>query len=276
MQPPQPPPRPVRLVAIDLDGTLLNDAKQVSERTAIALRDLPGRGVRVVIASARPPRSVRLIYRLLELDTLSIHYNGALIWDEPGRRAVFHQPLPGELVAEIVEVARDYFDDVCVGCEVMDRWFTDAVDDRYVTETGRLFKPDVVAPLETFVHNDTTKLMLSGDPMMIAKLESLLLTRFGDRVLVLQTDDDLLQIAHPGAGKAAAVRWVADHYGVPMEQVMAIGDAPNDVGMLQQAGVAVAMDNAKSVVKDVADWIAPSNNDHGVHAALVRFGLSDQ
>ena len=55
---------------------------------------------------------------------------------------------------------------------------------------------------------------------------------------------------------------------IPMEQVMAIGDAPNDVAMLQTAGVAVAMDNAHARVKQVADWVAPSNNDHGVHAAL--------
>ncbi len=274
MHPPQPEPRPIRMVAIDLDGTLLNDAKQVSDRTALALRDLPARAVRVVIASARPPRSVRQIYRLLRLDTLSVHYNGALVWDEPKQRAPFHRPLPGELVAEIVDVARDYFDDVGVSCEVLDRWFTDAVDDVHVTETGRMFKPDVVAPLDTFVHNDTTKLMLAADPVTIARLEALLLARFGDRVLVLQTDDDLLQIAHPAVGKGAAVRWVADHYGIPMEQVMAIGDAPNDVGMLQQAGVAVAMDNAKPIVKEVADWVAPSNNDHGVHAALVRYGLA--
>ena len=274
MHAPRPEPRLIRLVAVDLDGTLLNDAKQVSDRTALALRGLPGRGVRVVIASARPPRSVRHVYRLLNLDTLTINYNGALIWDEPNRRAVFHRPLPGELVAEIVTLARDYFDDVGVSCEVLDRWFTDAVDEAHLTETGRLFKPDVVAPLDTFVHDDATKLMLTADPPTVAKLESLLLTNFGDRVLVLQTDDDLLQIAHPGAGKAAAVRWVADHYGVPMAQVMAIGDAPNDVGMLQQAGVAVAMDNARPVVKAVADWVAPGNNDHGVHAALVRFGLA--
>ncbi len=188
---------------------------------------------------------------------------------------MLHKPLPGGLVAEIVDVARDYFDDVGVSCEVLDRWYTDRVDDVHVTETGRLFKPDVVAPLDTFVRNDATKLMLAADPAVIPRLESLLLRRFGDRVLVLQTDDDLLQVANPAAGKSAALRWVADHYGVPTEQVMAIGDAPNDVGMLQLAGVAVAMDNAKPVTKAVADWVAPSNNDHGVHAALVRFGLCD-
>jgi hydroxymethylpyrimidine pyrophosphatase-like HAD family hydrolase len=74
-------------------------------------------------------------------------------------------------------------------------------------------------------------------------------------------------------GKSTALQWVADHYSVAIENIMAIGDAPNDVGMLQLAGIAVAMDNAKPVVKDVADWIAPSNNDHGVHAALMRYGL---
>ncbi len=268
---------PIRLVAIDLDGTLLNDAKRVSDRTALALHGLPARGVKVVIASARPPRSVRHIYRLLRLDTLTVNYNGALVWDEPGRRAVLHKPLPGVLVAEIVDLARDYFDDeVVVSCEVLDRWYTERVDEVHVTATGRLFKPDVVAPLASFVGNDATKLMLAADPAVIARLEPLLLARFGDRVLVIQTDDDLLQVANPAAGKSAAVRWVADHYGVPMGQVMAIGDAPNDVGMLQLAGVAVAMDNAHAVVKEVADWVAPGNNDHGVHAALVRFGLCVQ
>jgi hydroxymethylpyrimidine pyrophosphatase-like HAD family hydrolase len=76
-----------------------------------------------------------------------------------------------------------------------------------------------------------------------------------------------------GASKGEALRLVAAHYGVSMGEVMAIGDAVNDVPMLRAAGVAVAMDNAHPDVKAVADWVAPSNNDHGVHAALVRYGL---
>ncbi len=263
----------IRLVAIDLDGTLLNDSKQVSEQTAGALCGLPERGVRVVIASARPPRSVRHIYKMLKLDTLQINYNGALIWDEPNRRAVFHRPLPGALTAEIVNVARDWFDDVLVTCEIMDRWFTDRDDQTHTTETGRMFKPDVIAPVVTFLNQDVTKLMFLGNPKMISELEPLMFRQFGEQVTILQTDDDLLQITSPGIGKSTALQWVADQYQVPITQVMAIGDAPNDVGMLQLAGVAVAMDNARPVVKEVADWIAPSNNDHGVHAALVRYGL---
>jgi len=73
--------------------------------------------------------------------------------------------------------------------------------------------------------------------------------------------------------KARALMMVARFYEVPMNQVMAIGDAPNDVGMLQSSGVAIAVDNAHPRVKEVAHWVAPSNNDHGVQAALERYGL---
>jgi Cof subfamily protein (haloacid dehalogenase superfamily) len=266
-------PSPIRLVAVDLDGTLLNDSKQVSEQTVDALCCLPGHGCRVVIASARPPRSVRAIYQSLKLDTLQINYNGALIWDEPNQQAVFHRPLPAALVRDIVDFSRDHYEEVLVSCEVLDRWYTDRIDDAFTTETGRLFKPDVVAPVEEFCAIDATKLLLLAEPQIIARLEPELVERYGDRVTILQTDDYLLQIMHPRAGKAAALQMVAAHYGVPLEQVMAIGDAPNDVGMLQLAGVAVAMDNAHRAVKEVADWVAPSNNDHGVHAALARYGL---
>jgi Cof subfamily protein (haloacid dehalogenase superfamily) len=265
----------VRLVAIDLDGTLLTDSKQVSEQTSEALCCLPRRDVKVIIASARPPRSVRHVYQALGLDTWQINYNGALIWDEPNRRPVFHRPLRGSLVRRIVDLARDMFDETIVTCEVLDKWLTDREDQSHTTETGRLFKPDLIAPLDEICTQHVTKLMLLGEPRIILRLEALLVEHFVDDVTIVRMEDDLIQIMDPRVSKAVALKKVASHYGVPMSQVLAIGDAPNDVGMLQLAGVAVAMDNAHPVVKEVADWVAPSNNDHGVHAALQRYGLCD-
>ncbi|HEX8522350.1 MAG TPA: Cof-type HAD-IIB family hydrolase [Tepidisphaeraceae bacterium] len=263
----------IRLVAVDLDGTLLNDSKQVTEQTSQALVCLPRRDVKLIIASARPPRAVRHIYRQLNLDTLQINYNGALIWDEPNQQAVFHRPLPGKLSSDIIETARDMFEEVILTCEVLDKWHTDRTDDAFTTETGKLFKPDFIQPIGQICQRPITKLMLLGEPRIILRLEALLLEQFGEQVSILKTDRDLLQIMDKRVSKATSLALVAKHYGIPMENVMAIGDAPNDVGMLQSAGVSVAMDNAHPLVKDVADWVAPSNNDHGVHAALRRYGL---
>lgn len=266
------PRRDIRLVAIDLDGTLLNDSKQVSQQTTDALCCLPGRGVKVVIASARPPRSVRHIHRHLKLDTLQINYNGALIWDESRKRVMYHQPMDAAVVRELIDQARDMYEEVLVGCEVLDRWYTDRFDETYTTETGRLFRPDLVAPLDEFCNQPITKLMFLGEPRIISRLESIFDGALREETLV-RADPELIQIMHRKASKAAALRKVAAHYGVPMEQVMAIGDAANDLPMLQIAGVAVAMDNAHPSVKASAHWVAPSNNNHGVHAALVRYGL---
>ncbi|MEZ0266400.1 MAG: Cof-type HAD-IIB family hydrolase [Phycisphaerae bacterium] len=266
---------PIKLVAVDLDGTLLNDSKQVSRQTVEAFCGLPGRGIKVVIASARPPRSVRHIYAQLKLDTWQINYNGALIWDEPTHTPVFHRPLAKGLTRRLIEAARDLFPSVQVTCEILDRWFTDKFDPAHTTETGRLFKPDVIAPLDEFVDWQVTKLMFLGPPALITSLEEQLAPAFTDEVSTVRTDDNLIQIMDRRVSKAVALQVVARHYGVDLEQVMAIGDAPNDVGMLQVAGVSVAMDNAHKLVKRVADWVAPSNNDHGVHAALVRYGLCE-
>ena len=265
---------PIRLVAIDLDGTLLNDSKRVSGRTVGALKCLGGMGVRVVIASARPPRSVRHVYAELGLDTWQINYNGALLWDEPAGRAVFHRPMEPQVVRDLVAAARREHPHVLASCEILDRWCTDRFDPAYTTATGLLFAPDLVAPLETFCTEPITKLMFQSDPRTMTALEPTLRAFASPaEVSVLRSDPDLIQVMHASASKGAALRRVADHYAVPMQQVMAIGDAVNDVPMLEAAGVAIAMDNAHPDVKRVATWVAPSNNDHGVHAALVRYGL---
>ena len=263
----------IQLVAIDLDGTLLTDSKKITDETLATLAPLPSQGVKLVIASARPPRSVRQFYESLKLDTLTINYNGALIWNEQERKPFFHRPLPPGLVRRIVIFARDLFEEVLVSCEILDRWYTDRFDNHYTTETGRIFKPDVVAPLDEFLTRPVTKLMLLGDPKLILRLEDLLVTQFSRFVGTVRADPELLQIMDPTVSKATALKRVADHYGIPMANVMAIGDAANDVPMLEAAAVAVAMDNAHPLVKQVAHWVAPSNNDHGVCAALRKYGL---
>src|SRR3954453_4788429 len=183
----------IRLVAIDLDGTLLDDSKRVTARTVEALRCASASGVRVLIASARPPRSVRHVYHELGLDTLQINYNGALVWDEPARRAVDHRPMEPAVVRALVGQARAKFPQVLVSCEILDRWCTDRFDDTYTTETGRLFGPDVVAPVEEFCTPPVTKLMLLAEPAVVSRLAPAM-RAMPLPVTVLRGDPDLIQI----------------------------------------------------------------------------------
>lgn len=267
--------RAVRLVALDLDGTLLDDSKRVGERTASAIRGLVRRGVKVVIASARPPRSVRSIYRELDLDTYQINYNGAMVWDEVRGRVIHHRPMESGLVRRMVERARALFPGILVSCEVLDRWYTDRFDPSHTTETGKTFRPDVVAPLETFLGQPFTKLLFLGETGEVLELEDRIGRDFGSEVAVVRSDPDLIQIMDRRASKANALRLVAEGYGVAMEEVLAVGDAPNDVEMLREAGISVAVGNAHPLAKAAARWVAPSNNDEGVLAALQRYVPGD-
>jgi hydroxymethylpyrimidine pyrophosphatase-like HAD family hydrolase len=134
-----------------------------------------------------------------------------------------------------------------------------------------MFKPDGVMPLDEFCNQPITKLLLLGERGRLRKLDPIF-SAF-PQVSAVRADPELVQVMDRRASKAAALRLVAGYYQTSMEHVMAIGDAANDVPMLKAAGVAVAMDNAHPAVKRAAHWVAPSNNDHGVHAALVRYGL---
>jgi Cof subfamily protein (haloacid dehalogenase superfamily) len=262
---------PVRLVALDLDGTLLDSNKRISGRTVKAIRLMPELGVRVAIASARPPRSCRAIYDGLGLDTWQVNYNGALLWDPPGGRPVRHWPMQGELVWKMVNLARQEVPGVQVAAEVVDRWYTDKHDPYRTTVTGKLFRPDVVAPLAAWGKQSTTKLMFLAEPRKVAKVREALRREFGSQANVVHADPDLVQVMDRTAGKDVALAHVAQHHGIDRAETMAVGDALNDLEMLQWAAVPVAMKNGCEDCRRIANWVAPTNDDDGVYQALLKF-----
>ena len=266
--------RDVRLVALDLDGTLFDDGKRVSHVTAEAIRDVVRRGeAKVCLVTARPPRSVRAVWEELGLDTPSIHYNGALTWDATRRISLRHKPLRGGICREMATVAREVHPEVIVHAEVMDKWYTDRDDRSHVTETAKLFEPDGVVPLEECLKGSVTKLMFLADEGPLKAVEEAIAAGFAGRVTMVRTDRDLIQITAPSVGKARALASLAAYLEVPQVDVLAVGDALNDHGMIRWAGRGVAMGNAHPDVKAVADWVAPTNEQDGVLAALRRYGV---
>jgi Cof subfamily protein (haloacid dehalogenase superfamily) len=262
----------IHLVAIDLDGTLLNSSKQISAVTSAVLREARHKaGVRIVLATARPPRSVMPYYTALDLDTPMINYNGALVYEPSSKRVLMHRPIPPRTASGIVALARKVHPQVLVSAEILDRWYTDRFDPKYQTETARspmFSRPDVLAPIAQWLHAAVTKLLLMAPAVRLKLVAAAVKRKFAHQVIMVQTENNLLQIMHATVSKAQALRVVAGELGVTREQVMAIGDNANDVGMLRWAGIGVAMANAHSDALAAADYVTDHHDADGAAKAI--------
>ena len=257
------------LVASALDGTLLNSAKQITETTAAILRAArKAHDVRIVLASARAPRNVIPFYSLLDLDTPMINYNGALVYDPPSRSVLMHRPIPLEMARRIVTTARNMYPEVHVSAEVLDRWYTDGVSKAYLDSPIPQYQPDLIAPIDRWLVNPVTKLLLWGLPGRLKALEEVLTMDFMHQVTVVHGEPELIQIMHATVSKAQALRMVAAELGTKREQVMAIGDNANDAGMLKWAGVGVAMANAAPKALAAADLVTDHHDADGAAKAI--------
>ncbi|MCL2646699.1 MAG: Cof-type HAD-IIB family hydrolase [Phycisphaerales bacterium] len=267
----------IRLVALDLDGTLLTSKKSITPFTRTRLRDAMGAGVKIVLATARPPRSVRDYFLALKLDMPTINYNGALIWDERRRRIVRHVPLEAAIARKVIAFARKKYPELLVSVEILDKWYTDHFDEvpEYVVETAKKFTPDFIGPLSAFLTVPITKLLLIGKPAWITDLETSVLKKFAGKISQVRSDLHLLQVMNPTVSKALALAEVAQQLGVDRSEVMAIGDAPNDMHMLQWAGLSLAPENAWDAVKQMVHAVLPSNDHDCVGVALERYVLSE-
>ncbi len=259
----------IQLVAIDLDGTLLNSDKQITETTEAILRDVrETHGVRIVLASARPPRSTLGYYKQLKLATPMINYNGALVYHPRRREVLLHKPLPLEVARQVVAIARETFEQVLITAEILDRSCTDRFDPAYSTETDKTFSPNVIGPVSTWLDRPVTKLLLLGPQQQLAQIGLRLDERLAGEISAVQTEQDLLQIMRAGAGKAAALRAVAEAMRVGAAQVLAIGDNANDVGMLRWAGVGVAVAGASLEASAAGDGVADHHDADGAAKAI--------
>jgi 5-amino-6-(5-phospho-D-ribitylamino)uracil phosphatase len=262
------------MIAIDLDGTLLRDDKTMAPDAATELRRLSAGGIYVVIASARPPRSVRPFHDALGLVTPIVAYNGALVWGFSPPRALEHSPLPGSLVRALTLAARDVYPDCLLNIEASDIWITDRVDHRYQTQTAKLFPPDRVAPMELWHGEPATKLLVQGDPARLAHVRLHLSARFTGQAHIVSTEPDCLQIMRAGIDKAAGVKLIASGLHIGSQEVLAIGDNDNDVEMLEAFGFSAAMATGTNAAKRSAKRLVGSNNETGVVEALRYAGLA--
>jgi 5-amino-6-(5-phospho-D-ribitylamino)uracil phosphatase len=285
---------PIRLLALDLDGTLLNSRGQVSEGNRNALEKARECGVRVAIVTGRRFRDARPTALELGLDVPVIAHNGALTKHARTLETVSVLTLPLNAARRSLEVGRAAGADALLsddheglGVLVYDHLSGDNYAAQlYVTWARRIHGENgqeavrQVTSLEEFLDHEPVHLAFSGGCVKMKALEQVLREELGNTVKIFSTtyqdkDFTLLDIVHPEASKGLGVAAAAAELGILREEVMAVGDNLNDLEMLHYAGTGVVMENAEASLHEIEGFHATARNDEdGVARAVERFILN--
>lgn len=261
-----------RLVALDVDGTLVERGKPLSARVRAAISRARERGVVVTLASGRMFPLLAGLVQELALDSPVICYGGALIVDPTSGEPIYRRGVPLPLAREAIREARARG----LGARVYlgDRVYVDRIDpDAFNYESLRRVNAIEVGDLLGFLTEDPHHLAIDAPADRTRQLVQELRQVFGLRLHVTTGHPLLTELSCPGVHKGSALSWLARHLGVPIPQTLAIGDDWNDAEMLQTAGLGVAVENAHADVRRLVKATVPSVADDGVAVALERYVL---
>jgi Cof subfamily protein (haloacid dehalogenase superfamily) len=253
----------VRLVATDLDGTLLGTDGHVSARNRAALAAVEDAGIIVVFVTGRPPRWLGQVAEEAGARGLAICANGALVYDLEQDAVVLENSLLPEAAARLVAALRDRAPGVVFAVERGTRF---GHEPAYVPmwPTG----DRDIARVEELVSRPVAKLLAKHPDLDAVALHELATELAGGDAMVTYSGDTLVEIGGAGVSKAVALEALCDERGITAAEVIAFGDMPNDVPLLTWAGRGVAVANAHPSVLAVADEVTLSNDEDGVAVVL--------
>jgi Cof subfamily protein (haloacid dehalogenase superfamily) len=271
---------PIKLLIVDIDGTIAGQSNQVTPRVKQAIKAAQDGGVRVGIATGRMYKSALRFHHEIGADMPIIAYQGAWIQDPITGTTHRHLPVPVEIAMELI----DYFeqshllDKLSIHVYRDDCLYVRAINpdtELYIGRSGIGVIP--VADLRSVLIDRPTKLLaMSEDTALIQDLLVELRQRYAPAELHVTTSVPIfLETTQAGVNKGAAIDYVAKELlNITAENVLAIGDNYNDVEMLAYAGIGVAMGNAPPDVQSLADWVAPDIEADGVAVAIEKFILN--
>jgi len=265
-----------KLVAIDLDDTLLKDNRTISQKNIEALKQAAEKGVKVILASGRAAESTYYYMEKIGLEFPVIGFNGACIYDGKNKRVLHEMLLDCEVALPIIK----HVETLGIHCNVY-------VDDKiYIQKRNKwseFYKENFVksslmvevGKLSDFIRFPVLKILLADDNEVLLGIKPEMEKIAGNDVNVFFSQPYFLEFTNKYATKGYALKVLAEYYGIRQEEVMAIGDAYNDISMIQYAGLGVCMGNGVDDVKKIADFVTLENDEDGVAHAIERFILND-
>lgn len=265
-----------RALALDLDGTLTDSQKKITQKTKQTLFKAMDRGVKLILASGRPVIGITALARELELydrGGFIMAFNGGEIIDCAKNSAVSRKTVPMQCIPEICAAARK------IGCVPLTYTKTEIVaeDDRdeYVLKEKFCVNAPVkrVDDLSAFVDYETPKFLIVGPHERLVVAEKSLKEAFPELLNIFYSESYFLEVCPTGVSKSDGLAELCRYMGIERAELMACGDGMNDIPMLDYAGFSVAMANSCAQVLRRADYVTLSNDEDGVAAAVERFIL---
>jgi HAD superfamily hydrolase (TIGR01484 family) len=257
----------VRLVASDLDGTLLRPDETVSDRTRRAVAAARDAGITVVLVTGRPPRSIGRLAERVGVGGIAICANGAVVWDLDQGTMLDYSPMAAELAARLVHDLRQAIPGVLFAVELEREFGREG-------GWGDGLRPAPPEALEAdaleLITGPVTKLLARHPTLPFEEVAERARRAIGDDAVATWAGLRLVEISAAGVTKASALERLCRRLGIAASEVVAVGDMANDLAMLEWAGTAVAVANAAQDVLDAADEVTAANTDDGVALLLER------
>lgn len=262
------------ILVLDIDGTLTNSEKNITEKTKEALFALQEKGKKVVLASGRPTPGIMPIaeqIRLKEYGGYILAYNGAKVVNAQTGEIIYQKALPAESIAKIYDASKEYK----TGLLSYDKEgiITPEEPDQFIQIEAKINKLSIkkVDDFVAYINYPVNKCLMTEEGTYLAEVEEKMKERFGDSLNIYRSEPFFLEIMPQSIDKAYSLGKLLEYLGMTKEQMICCGDGYNDLSMIQYAGLGVAMANANDQVRAAADYITLSNDEDGVAHVIEKF-----
>ncbi|MCR4401607.1 MAG: Cof-type HAD-IIB family hydrolase [Firmicutes bacterium] len=263
-----------RLLVTDIDGTLVDSQQRVPEENAKAIRRLAESGALFTFATGRNEDSVRPYARALETNVPAILYNGAKVVDLSLDEVVFERCLSRQAAAYVLKLASSF--DVHPALHLSGGVYVRRASEALLAHAAKDgIRWAEVGDLARFLEQTPrrerpTKILIIGDDYVLEGLRRAIHARL-PRVSITKSEPTYLEVLPPGVSKGAALLVLCRHLGIDPREVVAVGDGPNDLSLIQTAGLGVAVANAAPGLKEHAGFVSKSNEECAIAEVIERF-----
>ena len=269
-----------KLIALDIDGTLINSSHQLTDGVKKAIKKAKEKGVKIVLCTGRPLKGVEQFLdelNLKEEGDYAATFNGALVQDTFTKNPVSHLTLKYEDLVDLYNLSlevgsRSHFYDTKTLYT-----FNKDVSDYTVLESHLTGAHLNVTTLDEIPKDiSMSKFMMIDHPEILNECIKKIPKKYYEKYTIVRSTPFFLEFLNPKANKGSGISLLANELGIKKDEVICVGDAGNDKHMIEYAGLGVAMGNATEEIKDLADYITLSNNEDGVAHVINKFILDER